>query len=316
MLRIHPVIIGHSAGVGARKPTNLCLPYREPLSREWLTWFLVAHAVPGLEEHVGGVFRRVLRLPHRPGIVAIELCDGYVRTDLTLADPRDRAAAAASVRRLLDLDADPLTVDAALSRDPALAPAVAATPGIRVPGSVDGAEMLIRTMIGQQISVPAAATHTAALVAALGEPVGDLRAFPTPAAIAEHGADVLRGPRRRVAAIVGAAEAIADGSLDLHAGATERTYAATCSLYPASARGPRTTSPCGCWPIPTRCSTPTSSCGPGPELLGCDLAATQNWAPWRSYATVHLWHTAIMARRGIRPQPASNPSANNERVGP
>ena len=302
--------------MGARTPTNLCLPYRAPLSREWLTWFLAAHAVPGLEEYVGGVFRRVLRLPHRPGIVAIELCDGYVRTDLTLADPRDRAAAAASVRRLLDLDADPLTVDAALSRDPALAPAVAATPGIRVPGSVDGAEMLIRTMIGQQISVSAAATHTAALVAALGEPVGDLRAFPDPAVIAEHGADVLRGPRRRVAAIVGAAEAIADGSLDLHAGRDRADLRRDLLALPGV--GPWTADYVTMRVLadPDTLLDTDLVVRSGAELLGCDLAATRTWAPWRSYATVHLWHTAIMARRGIRRTPANNPSANNERVGP
>ena len=47
------------------------------------------------------------------------------------------APAVARLRRLLDLDADPVAVDAALAADPALAPGVAAVPGIRLPGTVD-----------------------------------------------------------------------------------------------------------------------------------------------------------------------------------
>lgn len=302
--------------MSARTRTTRCLPYCAPLNRAWFRWFLAAHAVPGLEELVDGVFRRVLRLPHGPGTVAFELCDGHVRTDLAHTDPRDRAAAAAAIRRLLDLDADASTIDAALSRDPTLAPAVAATPGIRVPGSVDGAEMLIRTMIGQQISVAAAATHTAALVAALGEPVGDLRAFPDPAAIAEHGADVLRGPRRRVAAIVGAAEAIADGSLDLRAGRDRADLRRDLLALPGV--GPWTADYVTMRVLadPDTLLDTDLVVRSGAELLGCDLAATQAWVPWRSYATVHLWHTAIAARRGIRRAPARNLFANNERVGP
>jgi AraC family transcriptional regulator of adaptative response / DNA-3-methyladenine glycosylase II len=72
------------------------------------------------------------------------------------------------VRRLFDLDADPTAVDAALSAHPAVAPLVAATGGIRVPGAADPHEMLIRAMIGQQITVAAARTALTALTAELG----------------------------------------------------------------------------------------------------------------------------------------------------
>ena len=48
---------------------------------------------------------------------------------------------------------------------------MASRPGLRVPGTVDAAEMAFRTMIGQQISLAAAATCAAKLAAAYGERV-------------------------------------------------------------------------------------------------------------------------------------------------
>ena len=83
-----------------------------------------------------------------------------------------------TARRLLDLDADPSTVDAALSSDPALRPLVRATPGIRLPGAVDGFELVVRAILGQQISVRAARTFAGRIAEACGtpleRPVGDV----------------------------------------------------------------------------------------------------------------------------------------------
>ncbi|WP_369028683.1 DNA-3-methyladenine glycosylase family protein, partial [Nocardia farcinica] len=82
--------------------------------------------------------------------------------------------------------------------------------------------LLLRTMIGQQISVQAAATHTARLVSALGDPIDGPtpRLFPDPAVIAERGAEVLTGPARRIRSIVNTAAALASGDLALHPGRT------------------------------------------------------------------------------------------------
>lgn len=112
-------------------------------------------------------------MPHGPVIATLTVSADQVRADLQLTDMRDLAPAVARLRHLLDLDADPSAVDEALLSHRVLAPLVTEAPGIRVPGTVDGAELLLRTMIGQQISVAAANTATASLVAALGEEVTD-----------------------------------------------------------------------------------------------------------------------------------------------
>ena len=142
--------------------------------------------------------------PERPGVLVTA----------RLAALADVPALVARVRRMFDLDADSVAIDAALSADPVLAPLVAAVPGIRIAGSVDGEEALFRTLIGQQISVAAARTVLGRLVADLGAGPDGAR-FPSAATIAERGAEVLRGPASRIATILRAADAVASGELRL-----------------------------------------------------------------------------------------------------
>ena len=183
--------------------------------------FLGAHAVPGLEEWDGTTFSRVLDLPHGPAVVQLSPAPeggAGVTARLRLTELRDLGAAVTRCRRMLDLDADPAAVDDVLGADPALAPIVTGAPGRRVPASPDAAELAIRAVLGQQVSVAGARTLTARVVTAAGtplpEPVGTLtHAFPRPEALAE--ADLtavgLTGARRRT--VHALAAALAGGSI-------------------------------------------------------------------------------------------------------
>ncbi|APE36758.1 DNA-3-methyladenine glycosylase [Nocardia mangyaensis] len=280
---------------------TLRLPYREPLDTGWLAWFLSAHTVPGMETWADGSYTRSLRTPHGHATIRLSSQPGHVRAELALRDMRDLAPTVARVRHLLDLDADPHGIDEALGIGQASG-GTGFTPGIRVPGCLDGPELLLRTMIGQQISVQAAATHTARLVNALGERIeGPVpRLFPTPAAVAEHGADVLTGPARRVAAIVAAARAIAEGELVLHSGRTAADLRR--DLLALDGVGPWTAD----YVTMRSLADPDILLGTdlvvrqGAAHAGIDLARTERWAPWRSYLSMHLWKTAL-EHRGVFP---------------
>jgi AraC family transcriptional regulator of adaptative response / DNA-3-methyladenine glycosylase II len=145
---------------------SLRLAYRAPLHVESLLGFLARRALPGVEECDGKTYRRGLTLPHGDGTVALTPGERWVSATLQLADVRDLAPAVARCRRLFDLDADPDAVDATLSSDPALAAAVRAEPGVRVPRSVDGFEMAVRAIVGQQVSVAGARTTLGRLIGA------------------------------------------------------------------------------------------------------------------------------------------------------
>ena len=187
-----------------------------------------------------------------------------VPATIRVDDPADLPEAINHCRTLLDLDADPAAIDAVLSTDPTLAPAVAAMPGLRVPGAVDGPEILVRATLGQQVSVAGAQTAATWLVLAaddrLPSPDGPLtHLFPTPAAIAELGPGLIAGPRRRALAICGAAAAMAEGSLTVTADRTTEGSRPIWCPDPASDHGPPVTWRCGCSAIAMCCSPATCS---------------------------------------------------------
>ncbi|BDH56169.1 AlkA N-terminal domain-containing protein [Tsukamurella sp. PLM1] len=295
---------GRAAPSNGTGELTLRLALRGPYDTGWVRWFLAAHAVPGLEHADGDRYTRVLNLPGGNGIATVDLGsvpDGYVRTTLSLASMSDLSAAVARLRHLLDLDADPLAIDEALAADPHLAPLVAGTPGIRLFGCVDPAELLLRTMIGQQISIAAAATHQARLVAALGDEVSDpagrvSRAFPTPAAVAERGGEVLTGPRSRIAAIRGAAAELAEGRLHLHAGLTRAD--ARAELLRLKGVGPWTADYVAMRLLadPDTLLASDLVVAKGAERIGLDIAANR-WSPWGSYVSLHLWNHALTTDR-------------------
>ena len=163
---------------------------REPFAADALHHFLAVHVVRGLEAAGPGWYERSVRLPHGPGVVRVDLADrtpGYVACTFTLADARDLAPATERTRRLLDADCDPVAVDEALGEDPLLAPLVDELPGLRVPGQLDGAEMAVQTVLGQQVSVAAARTAAARLVETHGEPLGLEGAHAVDAAVPDDG---------------------------------------------------------------------------------------------------------------------------------
>lgn len=154
---------------------TLRLPYRDPIDLDAMLGFLGDRAVAGVESHDGHTYRRVLRLPGGPGTA--ELSPGpdgpYVLCRLRLTDPADLTAAVQRCRRMLDLDADPAAVAEALGDDPLLSGVVRRHRGIRSPGHVDPAELAVRAVLGQQVSVKAARTLAGRLTARFGEPLPD-----------------------------------------------------------------------------------------------------------------------------------------------
>ncbi|WP_228484539.1 DNA-3-methyladenine glycosylase 2 family protein [Microbacterium cremeum] len=333
VLRPSAAASGAEAAAGPGTAIDLVLPHRGSIDADGLFAWMAARAVSGAEEATATTFARTLRLPHGPAWFQLRV-DGASEAPTTVRRVRMRArlthladlsTLVTRARRLFDLDADPYAIDEALSRHPELAPRVAALPGIRVPGAADPHEMLIRAMVGQQITVAAARTALSALTEALGEPASGLGGeasappllFPTMSAIAERGAEVLRGPAARIRALTGAAAALADGSLTLTTGddaAEQRT-----ALLAMPGIGPWTADY-----VRMRVLADPDVFLPGDVAVRAGAAAIgvasdprplTEWAartaPWRSYLTAHLWRAvpprATASRRRSRPDDGENP---------
>jgi AraC family transcriptional regulator of adaptative response / DNA-3-methyladenine glycosylase II len=275
---------------------SLRLPARGPFDAVGLFQFFAAHAVPLLERGSDSFFSRRLRLPR--GFADITVTADVDRPGLRCAARLDVVAdvapLVARVRRMFDLDADSAAIDQVLGADPQLAPLVAGTPGIRMPGVADIEEGLFRTMIGQQISVASARTVLGRIVAELGEH----GAFPTADRIAADGRAVLTGPGARTGAIIEVARRIADGKLRLDPAAPQEETRQSLLALPGV----------GVW---TAGYLAMRGMGNPDTLLEGDLVIRRNaerlglparapeltqharrWSPWRSYACLHLWRAA------------------------
>ncbi|BDZ39084.1 hypothetical protein GCM10025863_16980 [Microbacterium suwonense] len=154
---------------GAQGAIDLLLPHRTPIDAAGVFAWMAARAVPGVEEATATSFARHLRMPGGPAHLEIRQdADARLHLRVRVTGLGDLAPLVSISRRLFDLDADPAAVDEALAVHPQLVPLVAAIPGIRVPGAADPHEMLIRAMVGQQITVAAARTALTALTEQLG----------------------------------------------------------------------------------------------------------------------------------------------------
>ena len=287
---------------GAPGILSLRLPFRSPLCPDNLFGHLAATAVPGVEEWRAGAYRRTVRLPHGPGVVALAPGPEYISCQLSLTDLRDLAIAISRCRRLLDLDADPVAVADLLRQDAVLAPLVQKAPGRRVPRTVDAAEFAVRVVLGQQVSTAAARTHAGRLVAACGEraddPAGGLtHLFPGVATLAALDPATLGLPQARRSTFRALTAALACGEIDLDVGSDWELARARLGALPGL----------GPWSVET-----IAMRGLGdpdafiPGDLGVRAAARQlglpatpaaltgraaGWRPWRAYAVQYLWAT-------------------------
>ena len=206
------------------------------------------------------------------------------------------------VRAAFDLDADPQAINAALHA------AFPTGDGLRVPGALDGFELAVRAILGQQITVAAARTVAQRLVDRFGEPIvtpwPDLnRLFPSPLALAGASGDALGQigiVRQRQAAIAALARAVTCG-LQLHGGAD--VHATIESLKALPGIGDWTAQYIAMRALRWPDAFPAGDVALH-KILGVQgqknparlaEAASIAWKPWRSYAVIRTWSGAWRA---------------------
>ena len=279
---------------GAGEVIEHRLPYAPPLAADALFRFLGDRTIPGVESFDGTTFRRAVRQPDAIAAV-IELAAHPDRGEVRLrvfgsSERTDPSVLLATARRLLDLDADPSIVDTALSLDPSLRPLVRTTPGLRRPGTADGFELVVRAILGQQISVRAARTFAGRIArrADTARAAGRRRhpSVPDRGATGDDALDGLGLTTAREATLRRVAELVASGELDLSGAA---------DLEVTRERLRR----CGHRAVDRRVRVDARSEGPGrvpAEISACDsaeslgLASTpqairdhaERWRPWRA----------------------------------
>lgn len=300
-------------GVTGRGPAGsapiahvVTLDARPPYDGEALLAFVATRAIPRVEQVAPRRYARTARFGPRVGWVAVELVGQHTVSVAcspslgpVLVQVVDRA------RHLFDLDARPDVIAAHLARDPRLADAVRARPGLRVPGAFDPFELAVRAVLGQQVSVRAATTLAGRLVDAFGVPLpepldGLTHAFPSAAELAAVPvADLaglgLTGPR--AATLAALADAIASDRIDLQPGADPDD--AVRALTAIRGIGPWTANYIAMrglgWPDAFVGGDLVVKRALGVASERAADAAAAPWRPWRAYAVIHLWASPVAA---------------------
>jgi AraC family transcriptional regulator of adaptative response / DNA-3-methyladenine glycosylase II len=288
-----------SARPAAPPLLELRVAFRPPYDWERLIAYLAQRATPGVESVDAGVYRRSVRSGNGGGILEVPPpADRELTVRLYVAADAAIAPLVRQIRHLLDLDADPLHVQQALASDARLAPLVAARPGVRIPGCIDGFELAVRAILGQQVSVRAATSVAGRLAeeygTAIAEPrFGLRRFFPVPEELADAEPPWL--PRARSAAIRALARAVRAGLL-LEPGANPAETVAALRALPGV--GPWTASYVALRALGDPDAFPEADLGlrkslqEGAETLpaaGEVASRAEAWRPWRGYAAMLLW---------------------------
>ncbi len=288
--------------VAATGAVTVKLGFRPPYDWDAILAFLRARAIPGIEVVSGGSYARTIASGGEHGVVVVEPAEkNCLKATVRFPDLRALPAIIARIRRVFDLAADPVAIGAHLSRDPMLAPHVAARPGLRVPGAWDGFELAVRAILGQQITVAAATRLAGKLVACHGEKLTTLdpgltHVFPTPRQLAD--ADLttigMPGSRRQsltaLAAAVAADPQIFGPRRTLDEAITQLRSLAGIGEWTAQYIAMRELREPDAFPAADiglmRAMRDRNGVRPSPAAL---LAHAEQWRPWRAYAALHLW---------------------------
>jgi AraC family transcriptional regulator of adaptative response / DNA-3-methyladenine glycosylase II len=294
----------------------LQLSYRPPFDWDALIGFLSARATPGVEAADRAGYRRTIAIDGQTGAIVIAPADtgSALRIEVRFADSNVLPAIVERARRMFDLDADPSAIAECLGGDRLLTRPLAAHPGIRTPGAWDAFELTVRAIVGQQISVRGATTIAGRIAARWGTPIDgglDLnRLFPTPDQLADAPLEEAGITRARAATIRAVAKAVADGRL---------TFEGASPL-----QGLRGIPGIGDW---TAQYVAMRGLNEPDAFLSGDLVLRRMagglsareleersapWRPWRAYAVMLLWQSAVPASAAAGRYGEASPKLAND----
>lgn len=300
--RLNPLSLRKRQSAKIGPNVVLKLGFRPPLAWRPLVQFLAGRAGTRTEKVEGDRYLRTVRLgKHRGFIVAEPLGPGLLGVQVAPSLLPVLPELRARLRRLFDLEANPLVIDAFLGQQRELGAHLQRTAGLRVPGAFSGFELALRAVLGQQITVKAATTIYGRFADTFGGSVETPDA--SVSRLAPEAADVAdatlqqiidRGlTQKRAESVRALARAVADGRLLLDPPVdVARMREALCEL---PGIGPWTAEYVAMRALRDPDAFPHSDLGlmraldvDKPAAL---LSRAQAWRPWRAYAALHLWHS-------------------------
>jgi AraC family transcriptional regulator, regulatory protein of adaptative response / DNA-3-methyladenine glycosylase II len=281
----------------------LRLAFRPPYDWPQVRDFLATRALAGVERVDARGYARTVSCGGEPAIVTVRALESTDALELRVrgASPAALLQISAAARRTFDLAADPARIALAFRFDPLIGPLVKQRPGLRIPGAWDPFECAVRAVLGQQVSVAAACTFAARLVARIGRPIKDgidglTHLFPSPAVLAKADLGGLGLTGARTRALRTLARAVAERAIDFDAPVEEVTakLAALPGLgdWTAQYVALRALSEPDAFLVADLVLRRMAGAGGVPLARRALEQRAEAWRPWRGYAALHLWRAA------------------------
>lgn len=278
---------------GEPSVTSISLSYRPPYNWRALLTYLMRHQTDHIEEITPDAYIRYF--PTRQGIGRVIVKNDEAKSRLVAYfdrfDHEQLYGLIQNIRRLFDLDADPLLVSSQFERIELLRKLDEKSPGVRAPGCWNGLETAVGIILGQVVSMDQARRNMRHLLQSYGEERQwqdkKVFVFPEAAKLARSDLDSLPVTQIRKRTVRLLAEKVAEGALSL-----------TAHQDPAGVKEKLKAIPgIGDWTaeyIGMRCLSDPDSY-PETDLIlkrvadierGMNL---QQARPWRAYAAFLLW---------------------------
>jgi AraC family transcriptional regulator of adaptative response / DNA-3-methyladenine glycosylase II len=284
-----------SSKTRGRDGIEVTLPFKSPYDWQTIIRFYGSHSIPGIERVTANCFARIFRIDNTIGTVRVRAIDGARRLKVRIApeDPAIVSAATSRVRKMFDLDCDPMLITAQLSIIPLLAVLCRRFPGLRVARGWDPFETAVCAILGQLVSSQQRANLIGQLVSNYGEEIIDpssgnsSRLFPSAETLASSDLSAVRTTEAR-------REAIRDFSRRVLSGAISLAHAQDPAVFRKTLLETKGLGPWSAEYISLRAIGDTDAF-PKTDLIlkrvldlhpDLDLARIK---PWRSYAAIYLW---------------------------
>jgi AraC family transcriptional regulator of adaptative response / DNA-3-methyladenine glycosylase II len=295
MLRPQRTLKKAISRIGRADGTEINLAFRPPYDWQTIMRFYMSHPIPGVEHVTEDSFERVFRVGNTIGFLQVQamVAKPQLKLRTTIADPHILGEVISRIRRMFDLDSDPLLIAHCLARAPVLAKLCERFPGLRCPRGWDPFETAICSILGQLVSAQLRSTLVGQLVRGYGDEIthpvsGETtRLFPRPEVLAQSDLNDVRTTIARK-------EAIRDFSCRVLSGAISLSQAQDPVAFRKALLETKGIGPWSAEYISLRAIGDTDAF-PKTDLVlkralklhpDLDLEPIR---PWRSYAATYLW---------------------------
>jgi AraC family transcriptional regulator of adaptative response / DNA-3-methyladenine glycosylase II len=276
------------------------LHFRPPYHWEGMLSFLAARSTPGVELVEAGKYRRTISLNGRDGYFEVSFDEGRdaLMVRIEFGDPKSLFFIIERIRKMFDLGADWAAIVQSLRSDPALASSVETDPGLRVPGCWSGFELVVRTILGQQITVKGATAMAGRMANSFGKlfvgASGLTHLFPSAEVLADAKLDDIGLTGARAETIRALARAVCDGKINFEGVVDSDAFLNRLCQIPGIGRW--TAQYVAMRALGEPDAFPARDLG---LLRAAALKSARElerraeaWRPWRAYATMYLWRLA------------------------